>query len=439
MKIMKFGGTSVGSSERIKEVAALLCKSKDNLLVVLSAMSGTTNALVEISKHYYAGETDEAEKIANELEHKYFQHVEALYSTPEYKEKLQKFIHERFDFIRSFGNDYFSTYEEKQILAQGEILSTNMMVGYLKENKVNAVLLNALDFVFTNKNSEPDLPKIRQHLSAVMEQNQGVKLYITQGYICTNAFGEIDNLQRGGSDYTASLLGAVLPAEEIQIWTDIDGIHNNDPRFVENTTSIRNISFAEAAELAYFGAKILHPTCVQPAKDANVPIRLKYTMDPEAEGTLIVGDIDKGRLKAIAAKDNMTVMNIQSKRNVTSNIFLKKTLEVFETYSIAIDMMTTSEVAVAICFETNGNIEKIKQALHPYAEVSIENDMCIVCAVGDFDWENDTPSLQQRILRSLKQYHIKMIGYGGSRYNISVVISANDKQAVLQQLNNDLF
>lgn len=436
---MKFGGTSVGSPERIKEVASLICKSGEDLLVVLSAMSGTTNTLVEISNQYHLSCPDKAELLANELEAKYHQHIDELYATQEYKDKYNRFVSERFNFIRSFGEDYFSAYEEKQILAQGEILSTNMMVGYLLENKINATLLNALDFVFTDKNCEPDLNKIRISLAATMQRHAGHQLYITQGYICTNAFGETDNLRRGGSDYTASLLGAALPADEIQIWTDIDGIHNNDPRFVKNTKPIRKISFSEAAELAYFGAKILHPTCVQPAKEANIPIRLKYTMDPDAQGTLIVGNVESGKLQAIAAKDNMVVLNIQSKRNVTPNVFLKKTLEVFEDYNVAIDLMTTTEVAVAVCSEQTSNTEKIMQSLQSYADVSIEENMSVICAVGDFNWNNPTPTLQEEVLSALKPFNVRMIAFGGSKYNVSFVVQSADKQSVLQRLNDSLF
>ncbi len=436
MKIMKFGGTSVGSPDRIKDVARLLCEANEPLLVVLSAMSGTTNALVEISKHYYEGETAQAHSIIDGLEEKYLAHMTELFHTAEYQEKLSRFAQERFEFIKSFGNGYFASYEEKQILAQGEILSTTMMANYLLENHVNAQLLDALEFVFTDKNQEPDMPMITNRLASVMERHKGAQIYITQGYICRNAFGETDNLRRGGSDYTASLLGAALPADEIQIWTDIDGIHNNDPRCVEKTSAIRKISFSEAAELAYFGAKILHPTCVLPAKKANIPIRLKYTMDPKAEGTLIVGDIERGKIQAVAAKDNMTVLNIRSKRNVAPNLFLKKTLEIFECYDITIDMMSTSEVSLAICFESNTHLQDLERALEQYGQTTVENNMSVVCVVGDFSCENGK---YHSVLSAVKGHTIKMISYGGSPFNISMAVKTNEKIAILQLLSQHLF
>ena len=305
MKVMKFGGTSVGSPERMKNVASLVTASGKPTFVVLSAMSGTTNSLVEVSDYLYKKNPEGANEVINQLEKKYMQHVGELLATDEWQAKTREFLAEEFNFLRSFTKDLFTSFEEKTIVAQGEVISTRMMVNYLQEQGVKAVLLDALDFMRTDKNSEPDLSFIREHLSHLMEAHSGQQIYITQGFICRNAYGEIDNLQRGGSDYTASLIGAALPAEEIQIWTDIDGMHNNDPRVVEKTEAVRQLNFEEAAELAYFGAKILHPTCVQPAKYAGIPVRLKNTMDPQAEGTLIDNEIEHGSIKAIAAKDNI--------------------------------------------------------------------------------------------------------------------------------------
>ena len=304
MKVMKFGGTSVGSPERMKGVASLITKSGEPTFIVLSAMSGTTNTLIEISDYLYRKNPEGANELINNLEQKYLEHVEELYSTEEYKQKTRQFLTEEFNYLRTFTKDLFTSFEEKSIVAQGEVLSTNMVVNYLQEQGIKATLLSALDFMRTDKNAEPDGQYIKEHLTAIMDENQGYQIYITQGFICRNAYGEVDNLQRGGSDYTASLVGAAINAEEIQIWTDIDGMHNNDPRVVEKTEAVRQLNFEEASELAYFGAKILHPTCVQPAKYAGIPVRLKNTMDPDAEGTIIDNTLVKRKIKAVAAKDN---------------------------------------------------------------------------------------------------------------------------------------
>ena len=307
MKVMKFGGTSVGSPARMKDVAQLITKSGEPSFVVLSAMSGTTNTLVEISDYLYKKNPEGANEVINNLEKKYAQHVDELFSTKEYKERTLAFLKEEFDYLRTFTKDLFTSFEEKSIVAQGEMMSTNMVVNYLQEQGVKAVLLNALDFMRTDKNAEPDPQYIKEKLTALMAENEGYQIYITQGFICRNAYGEVDNLQRGGSDYTASLVGAALEVEEIQIWTDIDGMHNNDPRVVDKTDAVRQLNFEEAAELAYFGAKILHPTCVQPAKYAGIPVRLKNTMEPDAEGTIIDNVLVRGKIKAVAAKDNLQV------------------------------------------------------------------------------------------------------------------------------------
>ena len=303
---MKFGGTSVGSPERMKGVASLITKSGEPTFIVLSAMSGTTNTLIEISDYLYRKNPEGANELINNLEQKYLGHVEELYSTEEYKQKTRQFLSEEFNYLRTFTKDLFTSFEEKSIVAQGEVLSTNMVVNYLQEQGIKATLLSALDFMRTDKNAEPDGQYIKEHLTAIMDENQGYQIYITQGFICRNAYGEVDNLQRGGSDYTASLVGAAINAEEIQIWTDIDGMHNNDPRVVEKTEAVRQLNFEEASELAYFGAKILHPTCVQPAKYAGIPVRLKNTMDPDAEGTIIDNTLVRRKIKAVAAKDNNT-------------------------------------------------------------------------------------------------------------------------------------
>ena len=313
MKVMKFGGTSVGTPERMKEVTALVTKFNEPVFVVLSAMSGTTNSLVEISDYLYKKNPDGANEVINRLEQKYDKHVDELYTKPETKAATREFLKGEFDYLRSFTKELFTSFEEKSIVAQGEIISTNMVVNYMNEIGIKAVLLNALDFMRTDKNAEPDPVYIKEKLAALMKENEGAQVYLTQGFICRNAYGEIDNLQRGGSDYTASLIGAAIAADEIQIWTDIDGMHNNDPRVVDGTEPVHQLHFEEAAELAYFGAKILHPTCVQPAKYAGIPVRLLNTMDPDAEGTTISNKTEYGKIKAIAAKDNITAIKMQRK------------------------------------------------------------------------------------------------------------------------------
>ena len=437
MKVMKFGGTSVGSPERMKGVASLITESGEPTFVVLSAMSGTTNSLVEISDYLYKKNPEGANEVINNLEKKYMQHVEELYSTEEMKKTTREFLHGEFDYLRSFTKDLFTSFEEKSIVAQGEVMSTNMVVNYLKEQGVKAVLLSALDFMRTDKNAEPDPQYIKEKLAAIMEQNQGYQIYITQGFICRNAYGEVDNLQRGGSDYTASLIGAALPADEIQIWTDIDGMHNNDPRVVEHTEAVHQLNFEEAAELAYFGAKILHPTCVQPAKYAGIPVRLKNTMDPKADGTIIDNVIVRGKIKAVAAKDNITAIKIKSSRMLLATGFLRKVFEIFESYQTPIDMIATSEVGVSRSIDNDTHLNDIVNELKKYGTVTVDSDMCIICVVGDLDWSN--VGFETIATDAMKNIPVRMISYGGSNYNISFLIRERDKKQALQNLSNVLF
>ena len=437
MKVMKFGGTSVGSPERMKGVASLVTESGEPTFIVLSAMSGTTNSLVEISDYLYKKNPEGANEVINNLEKKYMQHVEDLYSTDEMKKTTREFLQGEFNYLRSFTKDLFTSFEEKSIVAQGEIMSTNMVVNYLKEQGVKAVLLNALDFMRTDKNAEPDPQYIKEKLGAIMEQNKGYQIYITQGFICRNAYGEVDNLQRGGSDYTASLIGAALPADEIQIWTDIDGMHNNDPRVVEHTEAVRQLNFEEAAELAYFGAKILHPTCVQPAKYAGIPVRLKNTMDPKADGTIIDNVIVRGKIKAVAAKDNITAIKIKSSRMLLATGFLRKVFEIFESYQTPIDMIATSEVGVSMSIDNDAHINDIVNELKKYGTVTVDSDMCIICVVGDLDWSN--VGFETLATDAMKNIPVRMISYGGSNYNISFLIKEKDKKQALQNLSNVLF
>lgn len=437
MKVMKFGGTSVGSAERIKNVASLITKSGEPTFVVLSAMSGTTNSLVEISDYLYKKNPEGANEIINTLERKYMTHVDELYSTEECRKKTREFLTEEFDYLRTFTKDLFTSFEEKTIVAQGEVISTNMAVNYLQELGVKAVLINALDFMRTDKNSEPDMAYIKERLNALLAENEGQQIYITQGFICKNAYGEIDNLQRGGSDYTASLIGAAISSEEVQIWTDIDGMHNNDPRIVENTEAVRQLNFEEAAELAYFGAKILHPTCVQPAKYAGIPVRLKNTLEPDAEGTIINNVLIRGKIKAIAAKDNITAIKIKSSRMLLATGFLRKVFEIFESYQTPIDMIATSEVGVSMSIDNHSHLNEIVDELKKYGTVTVDEGMCIICVVGDLDWSN--VGFEAWALDALKSIPVRMISYGGSNYNISFLIREADKKQALQSLSNAIF
>lgn len=436
MKVLKFGGTSVGTTERMKDVVKLITDGEQKI-VVLSAMSGTTNALIEIADYLYKKNPEGANENINRLEEKYFNHINELYTTEEYKKKTYDTVKAVFDHLRTFTKGIFTMFEEKIIVAQGEILSTNMVTNYLQEQNYSATLIPALEFMRTDKNGEPDLEYISEKLKIQLEENPDKEIYITQGFICRNAYGEIDNLQRGGSDYTASLIGAAVHASEIQIWTDIDGMHNNDPRYVENTSPVSQLHFEEAAELAYFGAKILHPTCIQPAKYAGIPVKLLNTMEPEAPGTVISNATESNKIKAVAAKDNITSINIISSRMLLAYGFLRKVFEIFETYKTSIDMVCTSEVGVSVSIDNTTHLKSIVNELKRFGTVTVNEDMCIICVVGDLKWQN--VGFESIATEALKEIPIRMISYGGSNHNISFLISAKDKQRALQALSDKIF
>ena len=436
MKVLKFGGTSVGSAERIKNVAKLVVERGKNI-VVLSAMSGTTNTLVEISDYLYKHNIDGAKETINILENKYFATIHDLFSAEADREAATTEIKACFNYIRSFTKDLFTIFEEKEILAQGELMSTALMNIYMHSIGVKSVIIPALDYVRTDKNGEPDTQYIKQKLTALLEKYADAEVFITQGYICRNAYGEIDNLQRGGSDYSASLIGAAICAEEIEIWTDIDGMHNNDPRFVEDTTPVDELHFEEAAELAYFGAKILHPTCVLPAKLNNIPVRLLNTMCPEAKGTLIHNTSGKGTIKAIAAKDNITAIKIKSGRMLLAYGFLRKVFEIFETYKTPIDMIATSEVGVSVTIDSEKNLDPILDDLKKFGTVTIDRDMVIICVVGDLEWHNT--GIEALALEAIKEVPVRMISYGGSNYNVSFLVKKEDKVRTLNLLSDHIF
>ncbi|MGN1245632.1 MAG: aspartate kinase [Muribaculaceae bacterium] len=436
MKVLKFGGTSVGSAERIKNVAKLVVERGKNI-VVLSAMSGTTNTLVEISDYLYKHNIDGAKETINILEKKYFTTIRDLFDNEADREAASTEIKACFNYIRSFTKDLFTIFEEKEILAQGELMSTALMNIYLHSIGVKSVIIPALDYVRTDKNGEPDTQYIKQKLVALLEKYADAEIYITQGYICRNAYGEIDNLQRGGSDYSASLIGAAINADEIEIWTDIDGMHNNDPRFVEGTSPVDELHFEEAAELAYFGAKILHPTCVLPAKLNNIPVRLLNTMCPEAKGTLIHNTNGNGEIKAIAAKDNITAIKIKSGRMLLAYGFLRKVFEIFETYKTPIDMIATSEVGVSVTIDSEKNLDPILDDLKKFGTVTIDRDMVIICVVGDLEWHNT--GIEALALEAIKDVPVRMISYGGSNYNVSFLVKKEDKVRTLNLLSKHIF
>ncbi|MDE6802455.1 MAG: aspartate kinase [Muribaculaceae bacterium] len=436
MKVLKFGGTSVGSAQRIKDVAHLISNRGKNI-VVLSAMAGTTNSLLEISDYLHKRNIPAAKEVINNLELKYDQVIDELYSSDETKLLASNDIHECFNYIRSFCQDNFTLFEEKEVVSRGEIMSTTLMLYYLREHQIDVIVLPALDFMRTDKNSEPDMPYIKQKLEDLLSRNTKASLYLTQGYICRNSYGEIDNLRRGGSDLTASVIGAALGADEIEIWTDIDGMHNNDPRYVEGTKPVSELHFEEAAELAYFGAKILHPTCVLPAKLNNIPVRLLNTMDPKAAGTVIYNTLPSHTIKAVAAKDDITAIKIKSSRMLLAYGFLRKVFEIFEEHKTAIDMIATSEVGVSVTVDSTKELDHIIDDLKKFGTVSVDHDMVIICVVGDLEWHNT--GFESRAMEALRDIPVRMISYGGSNYNISFLISKDDKIRALNALSDTLF
>ena len=437
MKVLKFGGTSVGSATRMQGVVNLI-NDGETKVVVLSAMSGTTNALIEFTNYLRNGNPTGAIEHITGLQSKYWQTIKELYSTESFIAKATEKINEIYNHLRSLAQQPLTTDNEKEIVAQGEMMSTNMVALYMEEQGINVKLLNSLEFMRLKANEEPDMEYLAEKLTPFIESRTDGKIYIAQGFICTNNEGRIDNLQRGGSDYTATLIGAALQAKEIQIWTDIDGMHNNDPRIVEGTRPVRHLHFEESAELAYFGAKILHPTCILPAKLANVPVRLLNTMDPKAEGTLIDNNLtEPGTIKAIAAKDNITAIRIKSGRMLLAYGFLRKVFEIFETYRTSIDMICTSEVGVSMSIDNTNRLEEITNELQKYGTVTIDKNMCIICVVGDLTWENI--GFESRAMEAMKEIPVRMVSYGGSNHNISFLIRMEDKEKALRALSKHIF
>lgn len=437
MRILKFGGTSLATAERMKALYQI-AKSDDRQIIVLSAVSGTTNALVEISEAFQHGKKEAADAIIKELRLKYNAFIQELFTTEKGLENGKELIDYHFKLIDSLSEQQSTPVEEKIILAQGELLSTTLFHFYLTEIGVKSRLLPALDFMKIDEDNEPIIDFIKVNLQELLDKDEDCQLFITQGFICRNSFGEIDNLRRGGSDYTASLIGAAIQADEVQIWTDIDGMHNNDPRIVKGTKPIAHISFNEAAELAYFGAKILHPQSVFPAQRYNVPVKILDTLVPEAPGTTISAEgAIKGGVRAIAAKDGITAIRIHSSRMLLAYGFLRKVFEVFERYKTPIDMITTSEVAISLTIDDTKHLQEIKKELEDFGHVEVDYDQTIVCVVGDFS--SSTHGYTSRVLDAVKHLPIRMISYGGSEYNISLLLNTSDKVEALKSLHNRLF
>jgi aspartate kinase len=439
MQVWKFGGTSVGKPDRMKSIRQLITEDGQPKVVVLSALSGTTNALLSITESVNSNNIAEAEAKATFLKDHYDSFIRELYLTEKGLNAGQEIINREFTYIQKLiGITPYSIKEEKEMVALGELLSTQIFEAYLQEEGVDSLLLPALDFMVIDEDNEPIMWKIEKNIVEILAPLKGKQIFITQGFICRNPAGEVDNLKRGGSDYTASLIGGAIQAEEVQIWTDIDGMHNNDPRIVKNTFPIRELSFAEAAELAYFGAKILHPSTITPAKMKGVPVRLKNTMEPTAFGTLISEKSTDIEIKAIAAKDNITAIYIHSTRMLNAYGFLKRVFEVFEKYKTPVDMITTSEVSVSVTIDQTTHLDAIMRDLREFAELeNPDKEQVIICIVGNF-WA-DKEGIAIKVLDAIKSIPIRMISYGASEHNISLLVDAKHKNDALNALNDGLF
>jgi aspartate kinase len=437
MKVLKFGGTSVGKPERMHDVAQLIMKDKSRKVVVLSAVSGTTNSLIAIGDLITRSGHEAAFEAIAALHESYKSFIKQLYSTTQGYATGESIITKHFDFIRSLVEKPYTIKESKELVAEGELISTQLFFAYLQEKQINAAMLPALDFMRIDADEEPVIPFAQEHLSDAIASHPGTEIFITQGFICRNAQDEVDNLKRGGSDYTASLIGAAIRAEEVQIWTDIDGMHNNDPRIVKKTFPIAELSFDEAAELAYFGAKILHPFTIRPAKMYNIPVRLLNTMQPEAQGTLIAHHTIEKDIKAIAAKDGIIAIKIRSSRMLLAYGFLRKVFEVFEKYKTPVDMITTSEVAVSLTIDNPNHLEQIVDEIGAFGNVEVDKNQSIICIVGNFGAQRQ--GVVAKVFGSISHIPIRMISYGGSNHNVSLLVDTNYKNETLNALNEGLF
>lgn len=435
MKVLKFGTTAIANIEKVNIVIDIL-KKTPNSIVVFSAMAGTTDLLKEISDYLYKKNPEGASEIINQLEKEYFEIISNLYTQENIRKEATFFLNKTIQYIRTFTNDLFTLFEEKIILAQGEILSSGLFYFKLREVNINVKELSALDFMKIDKKSEPDINYIKNNISKLM-LDEPADLYVTQGYICRNAYNEVDNFHFGGSDYTASLIGEAVQASEIQIWTDIDSMYGEESELASNTQTVHQINFDEAAELAYFGAKILHPMCILPAKLSNIPVRLSNIYNPNGQGTLISNTTEKGKIKAIASKDNIIVLNIKSSKMLFANGFLRKICEVFEKHDTSIDMLTTSEVGISITIDNEKFLTEITNDLKKHGTVLLEKHMTLISIIGDLNLENI--DLKPRVLEVIKDIPIRMISYGGSHNNLSFIINQEHKKSVLRTINTKLF
>ena len=436
MKVLKFGSASIATAEKLKRVADIVIREHGNI-IVLSSMKGTAEALAEVSDYLYKKNQEGAIEIINKLEKEYLELALSLYQDGSILVKANSFISSKFDYIRTFTKDLFTLFEERIVLAQGELLSSELFCLYMTERNVNTALIPALDFIRTDKNASPDPVYIKEKLTALLDAAKSADCFVTQGYICRNAYGEIDDLRKGGSDYTASLVGVAVGAQEIQIWADVDVMQNNDPRYVKGTKAIPLLNFDEAAELAYFGTKILHPSSILPAKLANIPVCLKNTEYPDAQGTLISNETEDRAIKAVAAKGRITAIKIKSGRMLLAHGFLRRVTEVFENYQTPIDMLATSEIGVSLTIDDNRNLQLIIDDLKKYGTVSVDNNMVIISVIGNL--ESDNTGFASSILAAVKGIPVRMISYGGSKYNFSFLIEEKDKEKTLQILNDKLF
>jgi aspartate kinase len=437
MLVLKFGGTSVGKPERMKKIATLVSSYPGKKVVVLSALSGTTNALVSIGEHLTIGQAAKAEEEISALEKHYNNFIKDLFESEAFHAIGQEIISRYFILMRLLAAGQFDNKSYRELLAQGELLSTELFYQHTQEKKIASRLLPALHFMSIDENEEPELEKISNRLKPLLSTFTNVEMIITQGYICRNHRNEIDNLKRGGSDYTASLIGAAIRAEEIQIWTDIDGMHNNDPRIVKKTVPISELTFDEASELAYFGAKILHPSTIVPAQKYNVPVRLKNTMDEKAPGTIIAEKGTFGSFKAVAAKDGITAIKIKSSRMLMAYGFLRRVFEIFESYKTPIDMIATSEVAVSLTIDNDKHLPAIEAELRKFGSIDVDKDQTIICIVGNKIM--DQKGALEGVFSALKEIPIRMVSCGGSANNVSVLVDKQYKDKALNALNEGLF
>lgn len=436
MKVLKFGSASIATADKLKKVAQIVSR-EEQAIIVLSSMQGTAEKLSEISDYLYKRNYEGASEIITRLEIDHLALVSNLYSDDKIKRRAVDFITSKIDYIRTFAKKLFTLFEERIVMAQGELISSELFFLLLEDKGLKTTLISALDFIRIDRNSEPDTNYIKENLEKIISTKSNISLYITQGYIARNSYGEVDDLSKGGSDYTATLVGSAIKATEIQIWSDVYLMQNNDSNYVENTHPVKQLSFDEAAELAYFGSKMLHPNSILPAKLVNIPVRLMCTEYPEEQGTLISNQIEKGTIKAVAAKENITAINIKSGKMLLAHGFLRKVFEVFEQYQTPIDMLTTSEVGVSLTIDDRKHLDSIIDDLKKYGTVLIDEDMVIVSVIGDLNWENI--GIEHKILNLIKEIPIRMISYGGSNYNISFLVKKINTKEVLQQLNSKLF